>query len=53
MDLVVHLEYLQAVFQEFDSVTALNKDTMVRYFWENLQPSIRAQLDVRDRDLNS
>ena len=52
LDWAIYLEYLQAVLQEFDSVAAPNKDTMIRYFREGLRPSIRAQLDVRDRDLN-
>ena len=26
---------------------------MIQYFWKDLRPSIRAQLDVRDRDLDS
>ena len=53
MDWAAHLEYLQAVLQEFDSIAAPKKDTMIRYFCEGLRPSIRAQLDVRDRDLDS
>ena len=53
MDWAIHLEHLQAVLREFDSVAAPNKDTMIRYFREGLRPSIRAQLDVRDRDLDS
>ena len=47
------MEHLPTVLQEFDSVAAPNEDTMIRYFQEGLQPSIQAQLDVRDRDLNS
>ena len=53
MDWAAHLEHLQAVLQEFDSVMASNEDTMIRYFREGLRPSIRAQLDVRDRELDS
>ena len=48
LDWAAHLEHLQAVLREFDSVAAPNKDTMIRYFREGLRPSIRAQLDVRD-----
>ena len=47
------MKYLQAVFLEFNFVSALNKDTIIRYFWEDLWPSIQAQLDIRDRDLDS
>ena len=53
LDWAAYLEHLQAVFQEFDSVAAPNKDTMIWYFRKDLRPSIRAQLDVRDRDLDS
>ena len=53
MDWAAHLEHLQAVLREFDSVAAPNEDTMIRYFREGLRPSIRAQLDVRDRELDS
>ena len=52
MDWVAHLEHLQAVLRKFDSVAALNEDTMIRYFQEGLRPSIRAELNVRDRDLD-
>ena len=34
-------------------MAALNEDTIIRYFQEGLRPSIRAQLDVRDRELDS
>ena len=53
MDWAAYLKHLQAVLQEFDSVAAPNKDTMIRYFQKDLRPSIRAQLDVRDWDLDS
>ena len=36
LDWAAHLEHLQAVLQEFDSVAAPNKDTMIRYFREGL-----------------
>ena len=52
LDWVAYLKHLQAFFREFDSVAAPNKDTMIRYFRESLQPSIQAQLDIRDRDLD-
>ena len=40
LDWAAHLEHLQAVFREFDSLAAPNKDTMIRYFRESLWPSI-------------
>ena len=52
LDWAAHLEHLQAVFREFDFVAAPNKDTIIRYFREGLRPSIQAQLDVKDRDLD-
>ena len=42
LDWAIHLKHLQAIHREFDSVAALNEDTMIRYFWEGPQPSIRA-----------
>ena len=53
LDWAAYLEHLQAVLREFDSVAAPNKDTMIRYFREGLRPSIRAQLDIKDQDLDS
>ena len=53
LDWAAHLEHLQTVFREFNSIAAPNEDTMIRYFREGLRPSIRAQLDVRDWDLDS
>ena len=53
MDWAAHLEHLQVVLREFNSVAAFNEDTMIWYFQKGLWPSIRAQLDVRDRDLDS
>ena len=34
-------------------MAAPNKDTIIRYFREGLWPSIRAQLDVKNRELDS
>ena len=47
------MEHLQAVLQKFDFIAVSNKDTMIRYFREGLQPSIQAQLNVKNRDLDS
>ena len=46
------MEHLQAVFQEFDPIATPNKEIMIRYFWNGLRPSVRAQLDARGRDLD-
>ena len=51
-DWTTHLEYLQAVFQEFDPAVILNKKIMIRYFWEDLKLSIQIQLDARDQELD-
>ncbi len=48
----MHLEHLQAVLKEFDFTGASNKTILIRYYWERLLPSIRAQLDHRGRDLD-
>ena len=53
LDWAAHLENLQVVLREFDSVAAPNKDIMIRYFREGLQPSIEAWLDIWDRELDS
>ena len=42
LDWAAHLEHFQAVLREFDSVTAPNNDSLIRYFREGLRPSIRA-----------
>ncbi len=52
MDWAAHLEHLQAVLKEFDSIAAPNKETLIRYFRKGLHPSIRAQLDNRGQDLD-
>ena len=53
LDWAAHLEHLQAVLGEFDPVAAPNDDSLIRYFREDLRPSIQAQLDARGRDLDS
>ena len=53
LDWAAHLEHLQAVLREFDSVAAPNDDSLIWYFREGLRPSIRAQLDARGRELDS
>ena len=48
---VAYLEHLQVVFWEFDPAATPNNKIMIWYFQKGLKPSIRAQLDVRGRDL--
>ncbi len=40
------------MLKEFDPSSAPNKTTLIRYFREELHPSIQAQLDYRGRDLD-
>ncbi len=41
------------MLKEFDPTDTLNKITLIRYFWEELCPSIRAQLNYQGRDLDA
>ena len=52
-DWTAHLEHLQAVLREFDPAAASNEEIMIRCFLEGLRAFIRAQIDVRGRDLSS
>ena len=47
LDWAAHLEHLQPILQEFDPASTPNEETMIRYFREDLRPSVRAQLDTR------
>ena len=51
-DWAAYQEDLQAVLREFDLATIPNEEIMIRYFWECLKPSVRAQLDTWGRDLD-
>ena len=53
MDLVAHIEYLQAILKELDPIATLNKETLIHYFHDGLRLSIRAQVDNRGRDLDA
>ncbi len=52
-DWAAHLEHLQAVLKEFDPVVAPSEDVLICYFRDGLRPSIRAQMDSRNRELDS
>lgn len=41
------------VLGEFDPVTILNKEILIRYFWKGLRLFIRPQLDTRGQKLDS
>ena len=53
LDWAAHLEHLQVVFREFDPSAPPTERIMIRYFLEGLKLSVRAQMDTRNRDLNS
>ena len=40
-----HLEYFQSILMEFNPAAAPTESTMVRYFEEDLKPSIKAEID--------
>lgn len=40
------------ILQEFNFVTALNKDILIQYFRENLRSFIQIQLNTRGRELD-
>ena len=53
LDWAAHLEYLQSILLEYDPVKAPTKPIMLRYFQESLKPSILAELEHRDLELES
>ena len=40
-DWASHLQHLQSILAEFDTVGAPDESTMIRYFWKGLKPSIK------------
>ena len=52
-DWAAHLEHLQAVLKEFDPIAAPDEEVLIRYFRDGLRPSIQAQMDNRNRELDS
>ena len=53
LDWAAHLEHLQSILLEYNPVGAPTKPTMLRYFREGLKPSILAELEHRDLELES
>ena len=53
LDWTAHLEQLQSILLEYNPVGAPIKPTILRYFWESLKPSILAELEHRDLELES
>ena len=52
LDWASHPEYLQSILWEFDLDGAPGEPTMIRYFWEGLKPSIRAEMEQPGRELD-
>ena len=50
-DWTAHLEHLQSILLKYDLVGASTKSTILRYFREDLKPSILAELEYRDLEL--
>ena len=44
LDWAAHFEHLQFILLEYDLVEAPIKPTMLRYFWEDLKPSVLVEL---------
>ena len=53
MDLVAHMEHLQTALKEFNSIAALNEETLIPYFRDGLHPFIQAQVNNQRRDLDA
>ena len=53
LDWAAHLEHLQSILLEYDPVGAPTELTMLRYFWEGRNPSVLAELEHRDLELES
>ena len=48
-DWASHLQHLQSILAEFDTVGAPDESTMIRYFREGLKPSIKVEMEQQDR----
>ena len=53
LDWAAYLEHLQSILLEYNPVRAPTEPTMLRYFREGLKPSILAELEHRDLELES
>ena len=53
LDWAAYLKHLQFILLEYDLAGAPRKPTMLRYFREGLQPSIRINLEYQDLELES
>ena len=53
LDWVAHLKHLQSILLEYDPIGAPTEPTMLRYFREGLRPSILAELQNKDLELEN
>ena len=53
LDWTAHLEYLRSILLEYNPVRAPTKSTMLKYFWEGPKPSVLAELEHQDLELES
>ena len=53
LDWAVHLKHLQSILLEYDPVGASTKPTMLKYFREDLNPSVLAELEHQNLELES
>ena len=53
LDWAAYLEHLQSILLEYDPVGAPTKPTMLRYFRKGLKPSVLAELEYQDLELES
>lgn len=53
LEYAAHLEHFQSILMEFDLMAAPTELTMIWYFWEELKPLIKAEIDQRGRELES
>ena len=52
-DSALHLQHFQSILEEFDTVGASDKLTMICYFSKSLKPPIKVEMKQQDRALTS
>ena len=53
LDWVFYLKYLQSILLKFDAYEIPEKPTIIKYFQEGLRPSILAEMQQHNRELDS
>ena len=53
LDWAAYLEHLQSILLEYDPIRAPTKPIMLRYFREGLKPSVLAELEHQNLELES